>query len=250
MRQDAISQILRSATLEKLAFEPLLELQRGLGLLGYRVRDIDGQFGPRTRNAWAEFQADCGDSPDGMVSPGHIAQLCGQVAKLEDLGGADLTTRKGAIAAIAAACQRHGIGLKNQIAYVLATVEHETNKTFMPVREGYFLGNKKAENFRRTLHYYPYYGRGYVQLTWKDNYVSYGTLLEGELVTNPDRALEPAISLFVLIHGFKTGAFTGRRIADFITDKHTDFVQARRCINGLDRAGDIAALAKDFARAL
>jgi hypothetical protein len=50
----------------------------------------------------------------------------------------------------------------------------------------------------------------------------------------------------VLVHGFKTGAFTGRKITDYIDAQKTDFVNARRCINGLDRAQDIANMAMKY----
>ena len=50
----------------------------------------------------------------------------------------------------------------------------------------------------------------------------------------------------VLVHGFKTGAFTGRAITQYISEDRTDFVEARRCINGTDRANEIAQIAKDF----
>ena len=49
-------------------------------------------------------------------------------------------------------------------AYGLATAWWETNKTMQPVREAYWL----SEAWRKpNLRYYPHYGRGYVQLTWK-----------------------------------------------------------------------------------
>ena len=57
-----------------------------------------------------------------------------------------------------------GDRFENSNGDVLATVEWETNKTFQPVREAYWLN----EDWRRAhLKYYPYYGRGFVQLTWK-----------------------------------------------------------------------------------
>ena len=85
--------------------------------------------------------------------------------------------------------------------------------------------------------------RGYVQLTWRTNYQFYSDLLEKDFVADPDAVMDENISLFILVHGFKTGAFTGKKITDFINDRRTDFVEARRCINGTDRAHDIAHLA-------
>jgi hypothetical protein len=58
--------------------------------------------------------------------------------------------------------------------------------------------------------------------------------------------MDPAAATFIIVHGFKTGAFTGRKITDYINPLQVDFVNARRCINGTDRAQDIARLAERF----
>lgn len=155
----------------------------------------------------------------------------------------DFATKEGTIAAIRAESLKQGLGLPEQVAYVLATVEWETNRTFKPVREAYW---KSEEWRRRNLRYYPYYGRGYVQLTWEANYRKYAKILGIDLVGNPDLALEPEIALFILVHGFKTGAFTGKKLEDFVKEDGYDFIQARRCINALDKAEEIAALAEKY----
>jgi hypothetical protein len=221
----------------------LTELQTGLARLGYPVRAIDGQFGPRTRNAWAEFKTDVYSGNPDLIGSDSIAVLAGRVQQLETIEGGDQSTKDGLTGAIKAECQALEIGLKTQIAYVLATTQWETAQTFKPVREAFW----HDEAWRKAnLQYYPYYGRGYVQLTWHDNYKAYSDILSQDLVNNPDLALDPKIALFVLVHGFKTGAFTGRRITDFIDSGQTDFVDARRCINGTDKANEIAALAQTF----
>jgi predicted chitinase len=154
--------------------------------------------------------------------------------------GRDYTTRAGTVAAIEAECIRQGLTLKTQIAYVLATVEHETNNTFKPVREAYWM----PEWWRkRKLRYYPCYGRGYVQLTWDFNYRRYGQILGIPLLKEPDRAMEPAIACFILVHGLKHGVFTGKKITDYIRQGKIDLVGARRCVNGTDKAGKIAGIA-------
>jgi predicted chitinase len=156
------------------------------------------------------------------------------------------STKEGTIEAIKAACNNQGITLKSQIAYVLATADHETNHTFKPVTEAYWLKNPDAYLKKHHADYYPYYGRGYVQLTWKYNYERYGKMLKEDLVGHPELALKPEIALFILVDGFKNGVFTGKKISDYINAKHTDFVRARRCINGKDKAEQIAALAKNY----
>ena len=143
-------------------------------------------------------------------------------------------------------CISQGVGLKNQIAYILATADHETNHTFKPVTEAYWLKDPDAYLKKHHADYYPYYGRGYVQLTWKHNYEKYSKLLNQDLVEHPELALKPEIALFILVHGFKNGVFTGRKISDYVNEKNTDFVKARRCINGSDKAQQIAKLAKNY----
>jgi hypothetical protein len=140
-------------------------------------------------------------------------------------------------------CIDMGLDLTSQIAYVLATVDWETGHTFQPVKEAFWC----SEEWRKDhLRYYPYYGRGYVQLTWKDNYRKYGEKLDIDLVDNPDLALEPETAMFVLIDGFKTGAFTGKKLADFVNEDETDYYNARTCINGHDKAETIAAMAERY----
>ena len=124
-----------------------------------------------------------------------------------------------------------------QTAYVMATVYHETAGTWKPVREAFWL----SEAWRkRNLRYYPYYGRGYVQITWKENYQKYEDLLGWPLVAEPDIALVPDVALEILLDGFKYGRFTGRKISRYINDDKIDFRNARRCINGTDKARKIA----------
>lgn len=158
----------------------------------------------------------------------------------------DFSTSEGTIEAIKAECLRQGIGLPTQVAYVLATTEWETNHTFKPVKEAYWL----SEDWRQSnLRYFPYYGRGYVQLTWEDNYRRYGEILNLDLVGNPDLALDPKNALFILVHGFKNGTFTSKKITHYINKDETDFINARRCINGLNKAEEIAAIAEHFLKA-
>ncbi|MEG3863592.1 CHAP domain-containing protein, partial [Microcoleus sp. herbarium12] len=157
--------------------------------------------------------------------------------KLPNWQGGD---RQAAIQAIVNEANRQGITSKSQIAYILATVQHETNNSFQPVREAYYLGEPNAENYRRqNLSYYPFYGRGYVQLTWKSNYQKYSDLLGIDLVNNPDLVLRPDIALFILVDGMKRGTFTTAKLDDYISGNRVDFLNARRIVNGIDEAEKI-----------
>lgn len=146
-------------------------------------------------------------------------------------------------------CREHGL-LRNQAAYVLATAEHETAGSFEPVREAYYIGSKAEAWRKKNLRYYPWYGRGFVQLTWEDNYKKAGKKLGLDLTTDPDRVMEPEIAAQILVRGMKEGWFTTKKLGDYITLKRSDFVGARQIVNGTDRAGKIAKLAKKYDREL
>lgn len=132
-------------------------------------------------------------------------------------------------------------------AYMLATTYHETAFTFEPVREGLDL----SEAWRKkNLRYFPFYGRGFVQLTWEANYRKASALVGEDLVANPDAAMKPISAYRIMSWGMREGWFTGKKLADYLTDVATDYVGARRIINGTDRAARIAAYAEKFERCL
>lgn len=184
------------------------------------------------------------------MEDGSVGWVATQFLEAVSKAAPPVDERTATVRRIVEECKRQGLGLSEQIAYVLATVEWETARTFKPVREAYW----KTEEWRRAnLRYYPYYGRGYVQLTWRDNYARYTERLKKrfperadriDLVREPDQALDPEFALFILVDGFKTGAFTGKKLTDYVNDYQTDFVNARRCINALDRADTIARMAE------
>lgn len=134
------------------------------------------------------------------------------------------------------------------LAYMLATTYHETNKTMQPVREAYWL----SEDWRRrNLRYYPWYGRGYVQLTWEENYRKMGRLLGVDLLSNLDLAMDPRIAAAIMFEGMMKaesgfGDFTGKCLEMYFNDTMDDPIGARRIINGTDKADLIAGYHNDF----
>jgi hypothetical protein len=101
---------------------------------------------------------------------------------------------------------------------------------------------------RSTEH--AYFGRGYVQLTWWTNYASTGAAI-GEalnLLFEPERALEPKIAYAVMARGMIAGAgfANGHKLSDYFHGAHTDYVNARAMVNGVDHKVDIARIAQLF----
>lgn len=123
---------------------------------------------------------------------------------------------------------------KRWLAYMLATAFHETNATMQPVKEAYWL----SETWRKNhLSYYPYYGRGYVQLTHRENYQKAGDAIGVNLVDQLDRALEPDIAANVMFIGMDKGWFRGdnqgrHTLSRYFSATANDPVGARNIING------------------
>jgi hypothetical protein len=134
-------------------------------------------------------------------------------------------------------------------AYMMATVKHECADRWQPVEE-YGKGAGRPYGTAVTVvssdgqpHVNTYYGRGYVQITWKDNYARLGKAIgvNDQLVIVPDRALDPSIAYRIMSEGMQRGLFTGRKLADYINDHRCEYRLARQIINGLDQADRIAA---------
>lgn len=160
-------------------------------------------------------------------------------------------------------------------AYMLATAWHETGATMLPIKEkggnAYFtkmydvtgarpqmcvsMGNTCAGDGPR------YCGRGYVQLTWKVNYqkadkacADAGLIEPGAIMADPDLAMRPDVAAFVMLRGMLEGWFTGKKLASYLPPagvaKESQYVAARRIINGTDKADLIEDYAQAFERAL
>ncbi len=91
---------------------------------------------------------------------------------------------------------------------------------------------------------FKYRGRGYCQITGKNNYAKFG------LIDNPDSALEPETAFHILEHGMQYGVFTGFSLTHFIHGETCDYVGARRVINGQNRAAEIAGYARSLEKIL
>lgn len=139
-------------------------------------------------------------------------------------------------------------------AYLLATVKHECADTWLPIEEydkgaGQLYGAPvQVTAPDGTAYTNTYYGRGYVQLTWRLNYDRMGDAigLGNGLVLHPEHALEPVTAYRIASHGMRHGSFTGKGFQDYIHDNACDYVNARRIINGLDRADLIAGYARQL----
>lgn len=173
--------------------------------------------------------------------------------------------------------EARGLPDNRWLAYILATPMIETGGKFEPISENL---NYSADGLVRTFPKYftpqvavsyarqpvkianrayanrmgngdeasgdgwKYRGRGLCQITGHDNYKLFG------IADDPDKALQLDAAVRIMVDGMVNGRFTGKKLADYFTATKTDWVNARRIINGLDRAADIAAYAKKFLAAI
>lgn len=130
------------------------------------------------------------------------------------------------------------------LAYMLATAKWETGHTMQPIIEG------GGERYLKSKKYYPWYGRGYVQLTWERNYKAFRNevkkLFGVDIVENPDNALIQPVAAYIMFEGMYRGVFTGRKLSQYFNNTISDWYGARKIINGTDRMKEIGEIAKQF----
>jgi hypothetical protein len=122
------------------------------------------------------------------------------------------------------------------LAYALATTKHETANTMLPVEEygrgqGYDYGKTDPDTGQ------AYYGRGFVQLTWRGNYAKtdYELGLAGDdsCEWHADNALKPDLAAEIMFQGMTEGWFRpGRTLTRYFSDTVDKPFEAREIING------------------
>ncbi len=149
------------------------------------------------------------------------------------------------------------------MAYMLATIKHETANSFRPITEyggrSYFnrydpvLADTATRRRAARAHGntqkgdgYTYRGRGFVQITWKNNYKRLGDAIGCDLVNYPEKALDPEIAYQIMSYGMRNGVFTGKKLSDYMSANSADYKNARRIINALDKADTIKNYAIRF----
>ena len=166
----------------------------------------------------------------------------------------------------------YGDGSRKTLAYALATVYGEVGRGMQPVREGFAktdasarraveaLARKRGPNSAVARYVQPqpphghvYYGRGYVQLTWKHNYAASSADAGVDLVANPDAVLDPEIGARILIKGLIDGRWNGagKGIAHYLPPNGKDDLRnARRTVNVTDKWEKFAGFYQQFLTAI
>jgi putative chitinase len=134
------------------------------------------------------------------------------------------------------------------LAYMLATTYHETAQRMWPVTE------YGSQSYLQGKEYWPYVGRGFVQLTWEENYDNASAALalidERDLVDHPEMALDSLIATRILFRGMAEGWFTGKKLGQYFNAERDDPINARQIINANDDDALIASHHEKFLAAL
>lgn len=150
------------------------------------------------------------------------------------------------IEAILSECESQDVTDARQVAYILATAYWEAYNPRYPEKRLTPIKEYGGEAYLRAKRYYPYYGRGFSQLTWDYNYRKEGERLGLDLIHHPDLMLDTNIAANSHVYCMKHGAYTGKKLDDFINDQKCDFIGARRIVNGTDSAEKIKDIAERF----
>lgn len=126
--------------------------------------------------------------------------------------------------------------LRNQLSNIFGQCTWETEHKMQPISED------GGPRYLRNKPYWPWYGRGLIQITWQENYAKFD-------ITSPDDALSWPRALDIMFRGMVDGMFSGHKLADYCNATVTDFYNARRVVNKLDRAQECAALSVSYLKA-
>jgi putative chitinase len=141
------------------------------------------------------------------------------------------------------------------LAYAMATFFHETAETMQPIEE-YGKGSGKSYGQPVGPHNQKYYGRGHVQLTWEENYKNGQKFLQqrygvhANIHPEAHKMLHPQTSALVSYDGMVNGWFTGVGLPKYFNSTVEDPKNARRIVNGTDKADVIAGYYWKFKKAL
>ncbi|MBK9404793.1 MAG: hypothetical protein IPN57_09705 [Ignavibacteria bacterium] len=135
-----------------------------------------------------------------------------------------------------------------QVAYMLATVKWETAHTFQPIEErggyNYFKYLIGKLGIRNLIEANKFKGRGYIMITGRTNFEKFSLIMGIDFITNPELVREPENAYKIMIYGFVNGTFTGKKLTDYIDGDKLDYYNARRIINGTDKASLIQGYAE------
>lgn len=159
------------------------------------------------------------------------------------------------IAEIIEACLQESCDLY-QTSYILATARHESVLGLYMTELGKDVGLKYEgrKSLGNTIKGDgpKFIGRGFVQLTGRRNYTMWMKRLKLPLLSDPDLVSKPDVAAKILVKGMMEGTFTGRDLPRYVARDLPiiNYRFARRTVNGMDKAEEIAEYAVHYQKFL
>ncbi len=234
-------------------------LQEKLRFAGYPV-PVTGEFDSRTHNSVVAFQTSRHLKPDGIVGEKTWTALDTPPGKFFTCGTLRITLETALkmcpdspranvekfLPEILVNLEKRGLANETMIPLAIATTYTET-RGFVPLSEFQSkyntspggrpfdlydgrkdLGNQGAPDGER------YRGRGFIQLTGRANYLSYGHALSIDLISQPELANTPSVAAAVLCEYLK------KRESKFVQAVNgNDLAKARALVNGGSHGLDV-----------
>ncbi len=214
-----------------------------------------------------------GDSPPRRTrfEPDSAAEVA---AILAVVPRACRTNAAWAVPLLVESARAGGITNVRRIAYVLATAHHSCHfgaalveaaggpergggyERYEPGTElGTLLGNTQRGDGERFC------GRGFVPIRGRTLYATWSArlslpdhIVDGValpfFVAQPAAPARPDIAARILVRGMRDGLFTGIPLGSYVNDKKTDYFNARRVIDGIKNAREVAETAALYQAAI
>jgi predicted chitinase len=182
-------------------------------------------------------------------------------AKLFDLIPDSLTQQQvDSIESVFNYWETKNIDNKYFLAYIFATIKHECGDTWVPIEEkgsnnylSKYFTNPTLKRWLSNLRLsdsWVYKGRGFCQITGRGLYKKIGDLIGVDLINHPELALQPDVASKIIIDGMLQGWFTGKKLLTYYDRGIFDSNNARRIINGIDKASVISNYYIKFTKCL
>lgn len=142
------------------------------------------------------------------------------------------------------------------LAYILATADYETNRTFRPIVDK---SKGKAERYgtmeklngnKYSKPIQLYYRRGILPMIWYENYQNISKKSGIDVLNFPEKLMDISISIQILVDGMMKGWFTGQKLEDYLSADKSNWTKARKVVCKSENAQIIKFLGISYYKAL
>lgn len=180
----------------------VLTCRKLLNNKGYTCNTSNNTYDATLKSVVKKFQSDMNLSNDGILGQATLAVLedtqsatgwfsNGTInitaGKLARMGFGKQVLKPANVTKLNAACNAYGINTKTKVRHFLAQGMAETDKGATFTEYSYTPGKKGSAD------YAPYYGAGFIQLTWKSAYQAFQKYMKNKKGVNDSKIVTPEL---------------------------------------------------------